>query len=234
MVLIIFVLIAASLWTMLPFLGVDMAATIVVAPGLLLRVQSMAGAAAGGHADMTVDVGDIHAIHLRGVGSMQRGGSNWYTHMTQGLDPPPAWCPTCRGWVPASLQVADLLGRRAGDRRGCATILSSIALALAVTGGLGGRDSFHSHRHHRRHSLCPGRDGSEGRLMFARYIGGSAAGGPSGWNGLPAWRWRIVTALVQSLAGGLGLVSGVASGLLLAGFALCIAQLGPLPFSRRQ
>ncbi len=247
MVLIIFVLIAASLWTMLPFLGALIwAATIVVATWpLLLRVQSMAGGRRWvATLTMTVVMLAIFIVPFTfAIGVLfdaaAEGVELVHTYMTQGLDPPPAWVSNLP-WVGPRI-AAKWQDLAAGGAEGLAAVAQPYfrsigAWALAVTGGLGGVVI---------HFIliviiaailyAQGETAAKGVLMFARRIGaerGEKVVRLAGMAVRGVALGVIVTALVQSLLAGLGLwVSGVPRpGLLLAAsFALCIAQLGPLP-----
>ncbi len=98
MVLIIFVLIAASLWTMLPFLGALICATTIVVATcpLLLRVQQMAGGRRWvATLVMTLVMLAIFIVPFSfAIGMLfdaaTQGVELAHTYLTQGLDPPPA------------------------------------------------------------------------------------------------------------------------------------------------
>jgi predicted PurR-regulated permease PerM len=247
MVLIIGLLITVSLWTMLPFLGpVVWAATLVVATWpLMLGVQRFAGGRRWvATLVMTALMVVIFIVPLGFAISvlfdaLAQGMELARTYLARGLDPPPAWVAKLP-WVGPRIAARWQELAAGGPAALAATVhpyvRSIAAWALSVTGGLGVfivrliliviiAAVLYSQ----------GELAAKGVLMFARRVGGERGERTAR---LAAMAVRgvalgvIVTAVVQSLFAGLGLwASGVPRpGLLVAGvFALCVAQIGPLP-----
>ncbi len=246
-VLIIAVLIAGSLWTVLPFLGSLLwAATIVVATWpLMLRVQRLTGGRrTAATALMTVVMLAIFIVPFglaAGVllDAAVEGIDLVKAVASRGVAPPPAWL-TDLPWIGAPLtakwQELSAAGPEAAVEALRPFVRSTASWALALTGGFGVVVV---------HFLLTiiiaailytnGETAARGMVLFARRIGkdrgehtirlaGQAVRGVA--------LGVIVTALVQSLIAGLGLwLAGVPRpGLLLAViFILSVAQLGPLP-----
>ena len=246
-ILIVGVLISASLWTLRPFLGeLIWAATIVVATWpLLLWVQRSAGGRRWvATLVMTVVMLVIFIVPFGlaiGVlfNSAAQGVELVRTYFNQGLDSPPAWVSNLP-WVGARIAAKWQELAAGGPEALTATvqpyIRSGAGWVLSITGALGGVVV--------RFILvviiaailyAQGEHAAQGVVMFARRIGqdrGERAVRLAGMAVRGVALGVIVTALVQSLLAGLGLwVSGIPRpGLLVAGvFALCVAQLGPLP-----
>jgi predicted PurR-regulated permease PerM len=246
-VLILAGLIAASLWTLRPFLSALIwATTIVVAtwPMLLGVERLMGGRRAPAVALMTVLIAAVFVVPfgmavavlldlvVEGV-ELTRGA------LENGLPRPPHWLVSLP-WVGPHLESEwnDFVAR---GPEGVAEALRPFARSAAgwtvtVTGGAGVVAI---------HFLLTvvlavilysqGETAAQGLVLFARRIGGDRG---ENTVRLAAQAARgvalgvVVTALVQSLIAGLGLwVSGVPrAGVLLAiTFVLCVAQLGPLP-----
>jgi predicted PurR-regulated permease PerM len=245
-VLIICVLIAASMWTMLPFLGALVwAATIVVATWpLMLRVQRLAGGRRWvATVIMTLVMLLIFIVPISlAIGTLfdatAQGVELVRTYFTQGLGEPPTWVsklPWVGSKVATKWHEIAAGGPEALTQIAQPYVRVAASWVLGVSGGLGMVTL---------HFLLiiiivailytNGEAAATGVLMFARRTGqergervvrlaGAAVRGVA--------LGVIVTAIVQSILAGLGLwLSGVPRpGLLLAlVFALCVAQLGPV------
>ncbi|HEX4986125.1 MAG TPA: AI-2E family transporter YdiK [Burkholderiales bacterium] len=246
-VLIIGILIAGSLWTLLPFLSALTWATMIVVATwpLLLRAQRATGNRRW--IATTIMTGVMLAIFVApfalAIGKLLTGASDGLdlaqTFLARGLPPPPEW-----------LERVPILGQRIADpwrelvaggpdaiTEAVQPYLHSIAAwILSATGSLGMlmlhfmltaviAAILYAH----------GEPAAEAVLMFARRVGG-ARGDKAVRLAAAAIRGValgvVVTAIVQSLFAGLGLwVAGVPRpGLLLAViFVLGVAQIGPLP-----
>ena len=246
-VLIIGVLLAGSLWTLLPFLGALIwAATIVVATWpLLLRIQRVAG----GRRSMATAMmtGVMLAIFIVpfwfAIGMLLdaavEGVELAKAFFAQGLAPPPEWIerlPWVGERVAAEWRELAAGGPEAVIETVRPYVGSAGAWVLSITGGFGMivvhfiltviiAAILYSN----------GERAAEGVLLLAHRIGreqGERAVRLAGQAVRGVALGVIVTALVQSLLAGLGLwVGGVPrAGLLLAVmFVLGVAQLGPLP-----
>ena len=246
-VLIIGVLLAGSLWTLLPFLGALIwAATIVVATWpLMLKVQRLVG----GRRLMATAVmtGVMLAIFIvpfwLAIGVLLDGAAEGVelakTFFAHGLPPPPEWIERLP-WIGERI-VTRWRELAAGGSDAIIEIVrpharSAATWAFSITGGLGVMvlhfvltiiiaAILYSH----------GEMAAKGVLAFAHRIGqgeGERAVRLAGQAVRGVALGVIVTALIQSLLAGLGLwVSGVPrAGLLLAiMFVLGVAQLGPIP-----
>jgi predicted PurR-regulated permease PerM len=247
MVLIILMLIAGSLWTLLPFVGTLLwAATIVVATWpLLLKVQGLVGGRRSiATAVMTLVMLCIFIVPFwLAIGALFhasiQGAELVQTLMAGGLKQPPTWL-TKIPWV--GQRIAEQWQQLAagGPEELAETVRPYVRTAatwiLSLTGGLGSAIV---------HSILTvimaailysqGENAAKGVLMFAHRIGGDRAEGVVRLAGQAIRGVAlgvIVTALVQSLLAGVGLwVSGVpyASVLVALIFVLGVAQLGPLP-----
>jgi predicted PurR-regulated permease PerM len=246
-VVIIGVLIAGSLWTLLPFLGALIwAATIVVAtwPLLLWIERAAGGRRSVATAVMTAVMLVIFIVPFTlAIGVLLDAASQGLelvrTLATQGLPPPPGWIAKVP-WVGRRI-AEEWQQLAAGGPEALAEtvrpyVRSAATWVLSMTGGLGiVIVHFILTVIIAAILYSQGESAANGVLMFARRIGrergeqviilaGQAVRGVA--------LGVIVTALVQSLLAGLGLwVSGVPhAGLLLAViFVLGVAQLGPLP-----
>ena len=246
-VLIIGVLIAGSLWTLLPFLSALIwATTIVVATWpLLLRVQRVAGDRRW--IATAVMLGVMLAIFVvpfwLAVGKLLAAAAQGVelvrAFLAQGLAPPPEWIerlPLVGDKVAAKWRELAAGGPEAITQTVRPYARSAATWVLSVTGGLG-RVVVHFILTVVIAGILysQGELAAEGVLMFARRIGrerGERAVRLAGQAIRGVALGVIVTALVQSLFAGLGLwVSGVPRpGILLAViFVLGIAQIGPLP-----
>jgi len=246
-VLIIGVLLAGSLWTLLPFLGALIwAATIVVATWpLMLRVQR----AAGGRRSIATAVmtGVMLAVFIVPfwlaigalLGAAVEGVELAKVFFAHGLPPPPEWIerlPWMGERVAARWRELAAGGPEAVIETVRPYAHSAATWVFSITGGLGMivvhfiltviiAAVLYSH----------GEMAAKGVLSFAHRIGqeeGERAVRLAAQAVRGVALGVIVTALVQSLLAGLGLwVSGVPrAGLLLAiMFVLGVAQLGPLP-----
>jgi predicted PurR-regulated permease PerM len=246
-ILIIAALIVGSAWTMLAFLGALLwASTLVISTWpLMLKVQRLTGGRRGiATALMTLLMGAIFVVPFTLAVSVlldaaMEGAELIRTLSSKGLPPPPDW-----------LHGIPLIGARASERwqelsaggaEGAMDALrpylrSTAGWAMSVTGG------FAMIVVHFLLTLIVvailytnGEAAARGILMFAWRIGRERAESSVR---LAAQAVRgvalgvIVTAFVQSVIAGLGLVlAGVPrAGLLIAiVFVLCVAQLGPLP-----
>jgi predicted PurR-regulated permease PerM len=245
-VLVIGLLIAGSLWTLLPFLGALIwAATIVVATWpLLLRIQHLAGDRRW--IATTIMTGVMVAIFVvpfwlaigKLIASAAGGVELVRGFVAQGLGPPPEWIerlPWVGGRVAAAWRELAAGGPDAVTQAVRPYARSAATWVLSITGGFG-RVILHFALTVIIAAILysQGELAAKGVLMFARRIGrerGERAIRLAGQAVRGVALGVIVTALVQSLLAGLGLwVSGVPrAGLLLAvTFVLCVAQLGPL------
>ena len=246
-VLIIGVLVAGSLWTLLPFLGaLTWGATIVVATWpLLLRIQRVAGGRRW--LATAVMTGVMLAIFIVPFGlaigmlldAAVEGVELVQAFFAQGLAAPPEWIERMP-WVGerVAAQWRELAG--GGPEAVIETARPhfrwAAAWVLSITGGFGMvvvhfiltviiAAILYSN----------GEMAARGVLLLAHRIGGEQgerAVRLAGQAVRGVALGVVVTALVQSLLAGLGLwVSGVPrAGLLLAVmFVLGVAQLGPLP-----
>jgi predicted PurR-regulated permease PerM len=247
LVLIILMLIAGSLWTLLPFIGTLLwAATIVVATWpLLLSVQRLAGGRRSiATAVMTVVMLCIFIVPFwLAIGALfhatVQGAELVKTFMAGGLEQPPAWL-TKIPWVGQRIAEEWQQLTAGGTEDLAETVRPYVRTAatwiLSLTGGLGFAIV---------HSILTvimaailysqGEAAAKGVMMFAHRIGKERGEGVVRLAGQAVRGVAlgvIVTALVQSLLAGVGLwVSGVphASILLALVFVLGVAQLGPLP-----
>jgi predicted PurR-regulated permease PerM len=246
-VLIIGVLLAGSLWTLLPFLGALIwAATIVVATWpLMLRIQNLVGGRR--LLATTVMTGVMLAIFIvpfwLAIGVLLdaavEGVELAKAFAAHGLAPPPEWIERLP-WVGERISARWREVAAGGPEAVIETVRpyahSAAVWAFSITGGLGMMvvhfiltviiaAILYSH----------GEVAAKGVLSFAHRIGreeGERAVRLAAQAVRGVALGVIVTALVQSLLAGLGLwVSGVPrAGLLLAiMFVLGVAQLGPLP-----
>ena len=246
-VLIIGVLVAGSLWTLLPFLGALIwGATIVVATWpLMLRIQR----GVGGRRSLAtaVMIGVMLAIFIVPFGlaigmfldAAVEGVELVRAFFAHGLAPPPDWIkrvPWVGERVAAQWRELAAGGPEAVIETVRPYLRPAAAWVLSITGGVGVvvvhfiltviiAAILYSN----------GELAAKGVLLFAHRIGreqGERAVRLAGQAVRGVALGVIVTALVQSLLAGLGLwVSGVPrAGLLLAVmFVLGVAQLGPLP-----
>jgi predicted PurR-regulated permease PerM len=246
-VLVIAILIAGSLWTLVPFIGaVIWAATIVVASWpLLLAVQRVAGGRRSvATAIMTVIVLLVVIVPFWVAVSALLDGSKQAieilrSYLASGLGPAPGWLAN----IPFVGERAVSEWRElaaAGPDAFAETIRpyarSAAAWMVVVTGGIGGLIV---------HFLltvilvgvlyAQGETAAQGLIAFARRLGRERAAQAvilAGQSVRSVALGVVVTALLQSALAGLGLwLCGVPHpGLLTAAiFVLCIAQLGPFP-----
>lgn len=246
-ILVIAVLIAGSLWTLLPFFGAVLwATTIVVATWpLLLRAEAWFGGRRSlATALMIVVMLAIFVLPLAmATGTLfealQEGTEHVKRVLTHGAKPPPDWVAKVP-WVGPRLDEfwhelaaggPDALADKLRPH-----VSSAASWALTVTGGVGIVVL---------HFLltvviagilyAQGEAAAGGTIQFARRIGGDRgerAVRLAGQAVRGVALGVVVTALVQSAIAGIGLwLAGVPRpGLLLAAiFVLCVAQLGPLP-----
>jgi predicted PurR-regulated permease PerM len=246
-ILIIAVLIAGSLWTLLPFLAaIIWAATIVIATWpLLLRAERWAGGR------RSVATGLLTLVMLAifivpfglAIGALIDAASEGIDLVrklaTQGLPPLPSWVAGVP-WVGSKL-AAKWQELAAGGPEAITSALrpyvgSTANWVLSVTGGLGAVTV---------HFLLTvavsailysnGETTAKGILMFAQRIGGERAEKTIRLAGQAVRGVAlgvVVTALVESVVAGLGLwIAGVPRpGLLVAlVFVFAVAQLGPMP-----
>ena len=247
LVLIIGLLIAGSLWTLLPFLGalIWAAALVVATWPLLLWVQRLAGgrrSIATTVMTLIISIAFIVPFWVA-VSALLDGSANAIeivrSYLAEGLGPPPTW-----------LAGIPLVGERiaaqwhelaAGGPAELAETIrpyarSAAAWMVAITGGVGELVL---------HFLLTvilaavlyarGEVAAQGLVAFARRLGqerGARTIILAGQSVRSVALGVVVTALAQSALAGLGLwVCGVPHpGLLTAAvFVLCIAQLGPFP-----
>ena len=245
--LIIALLIAGSLWTLLPFLGALLwATTIVIATWpLLLRLQRYLGNHRGlATAVMTVIMLAVFILPFAfAVGALidglQEGAKLVKSLLNDGVQPPPSWVAKIPWFGPRLDDRWRELA--AGGPAAVSSLLrpyvtTAAAWALVASGGIGMMIV---------HSLLTvvlaailfvrGESAAAGVIAFARRLDGDRAERTVRLAGRAVRGVAlgvIVTALVQSILAGIGLsLAGLPRpGLLLAAtFILCVAQLGPLP-----
>lgn len=246
-VLVIGILLAGSMWTLLPFLGgMVWATTIAVATWpALLRLQRLTG----GQRWPAVLIMSLLVLLVLilpfalAIGALldaaHRSPAVLQDFLAQGLGPPPAWVtgipvigePLVERWQQVS----------AGGPEALAAVVqpyarSAAAWAIAATGGLGSTVVLIVLTVVLLAILyAQGETAAHGVLAFADRLGGQAGEGTVRLAGQAIRSVAlgvIVTALIQALLAGFGLwFSGVPHpGLLMAvAFMLGIAQLGPLP-----
>ncbi len=246
-ILLIAVLIAGSLWTLLPFLGALLwAATIVIATWpLMLHIERLAGGKRSlATAAMTIVMLAIFIVPFGLAAGVLLdavvGGVDLLRELaSEGLGPPPEWV-SGLPWVGTRL-AARWQEFAAGGPEAVAETLrpyvrSTASWALAVSGGFGAIVL---------HFLLTvvvaailysnGEAAAKGMLAFAHRIGGERGERTMRLAGQAVRGVAlgvVITALAQSLIAGIGLwLAGVPRpGLLLAViFVLSVAQLGPLP-----
>lgn len=246
-VLIIGTLLAASLWTMLPFLGSLVWATAIVVatwPLLLWVQRGLGGRRSLATAVMTVFMLVIFiAPFWVAIGSLldasMQGIDLAREYVTQGLPPPPAWLtglPLGGARIASRWQQLAAAGPEALTEALRPYARSVAAWMFDVTGGLGGvllqlvLTVIISSILYARGELA-----AQGVLAFGRRVGaerGERVIRLAGQSVRGVALGVVVTALLQSALAGLGLwVCGIPRpGLLTAAvFVLCIAQIGPLP-----
>ena len=246
-ILIICVLIAGSLWTLLPFLGaIIWAGTIVIATWpLMLRVQSLTGGRRGAAtALMTIVMLAIFIVPFwLAVGVLLNAAVEGIELVkaatVRGVAPPPDWVaglPLVGTRLAAKWQELSAGGPEAAVETLRPLVRATASEALALTGGFGMIVV---------HFLLTiiiaailytsGEAAAGGVVRFARRIGqdrGEHTVRLAGQAVRGVALGVIITALVQSIVAGIGLwLAGVPRpGLLLAIiFVLAVAQLGPLP-----
>lgn len=246
-VLVIGILIAGSVWTLVPFIGSLIWATALVVatwPLLLWVQRHVGGSRAAATAVMTalITVAFIVPFWLV-IGAILDASANAIaivrSYMTQGLGPPPEWLGNIPGIGARVVAKWNELAGAGPDALGEALrpyMRTAAASMVEITGGVGGLIV---------HFLLTvilvavlyttGETAARGVVAFARRLGqerGVAAVILAGQSVRSVALGVVVTALVQSTLAGLGLwVCGVPHpGLLTALiFVLCIAQLGPSP-----
>ena len=240
-------LLVASFWTMLPFLGSLVWATAIVVATwpLLLYVERMLGGRRSlATAVMTVfmlvifvapfwlAVASLMEASLEGIDLAR-------AYLTHGLPPPPSWLtdiPVLGARVTGKWQALAAAGPEALTELLRPYARSAAAWMLTATGGFGGV---------LLHFLVTviiagilyarGELAAKGLLAFGRRVGGERGESMvrlAGQSVRGVALGVVVTALVQTSLAGLGLwVSGTPRPALLtaAVFVLCIAQIGPLP-----
>lgn len=246
-VLIILVLIAGSLWTLLPFIGTLLWATMIVVATwpLLLRVQRRVGGRRMiATAVMTfvmlcifivpfwLAIGALFDAAVQGVELTQK-------YVAGGVENPPAWLAKIP-WLGPRLvekwQEMAAVGTEDLAKHIKPFVLSAASWILSFTGGLG---------FVLLHSIitviisailyAQGENAAKGVMMFAHRLAGDRGESVvvlAGQAIRGVALGVIVTALVQSLLAGVGLwICGVphASILVALIFILGVAQLGPLP-----
>ena len=246
-ILIISVLIAGSLWTLMPFLGaIIWAGTIVIATWpLMLRVQSLTGGRRGAAtALMTIVMLLIFIVPFwLAVGVLLNAAVEGFELLraatVHGVRPPPEWVaglPVVGTRLATRWQELSAGGPEAAVEALGPPVRSIASQALALTGGFGMVVV---------HFLLTilvaailytnGETAAQGVVRFARRIGGDRGEHTVRLAGQAVRGVAlgvIITALVQSIIAGIGLwLAGVPRpGLLLAiVFVLAVAQLGPLP-----
>jgi predicted PurR-regulated permease PerM len=245
-ILILSGLIAASLWTLSPFLSALIwATTIVVATWPLLKhVQVwMGGSRALAVILMTVVISAVFVVPFGMAVAVLldlgvQGVEIVRTVLDKGLPPLPHWLVSIP-WLGDAI-ATEYQDLAAHGPEGVAEVLrpyarSAASWTVAVTGGVG-VVAVHFLLTVLLSAIlyAQGETAAEGVIAFARRIGGDRAEqtvrlAASAARGVALG--VVVTALVQSLITGLALwVSGVPrAGVLLAiTFVLCVAQLGPL------
>lgn len=246
LVLLVFVLISASLWTLLPFLGALIwAATMVAATWpLMLAVQrGFGGRRWAATLVMTIVMLVVFVVpFVLAMGMLidaaTQGATLVRTYFTEGVGPPPDWI-SSMPWFGAKIAAKWSALAAGGPEALTATVQPYVrgaaAWAFATTGGIG-MLAVHFILILILSAVlyAQGESAAGGVLAFARRIGGDRGERAVILAGMAVRGVAlgvIVTALVQSLLAGLGLwISGVPrAGLLTAAvFALCVAQLGPL------
>jgi predicted PurR-regulated permease PerM len=246
-ILIIAVLIAGSLWTLLPFLGALIwATTIVIATWpLLLRAERWAGGRRSvAVALLTIIMLAIFVVPFGlAIGTLVEAASEglalFKNLVAHGLSPPPSWLdgvPVVGGKLAAKWQELSAGGPEALAAALRPYVGSAANWVLSITGGLGGTAV---------HFLLTvviaailyanGETAAKGVLAFAHRIGGEQGErimvlASQSVRGVALG--VIVTALVESIIAALGLWLGDVphTGLLVALiFIFAVAQLGPLP-----
>ena len=240
-------LLVASLWTMMAFIGPLVWATaIVVATWPLLEwVQRHVGnSRALATTVMTLVMLVIFVVPFwAALGAMLDASVDGVevvrSYLKNGLGPPPDWLakvPVC-GRAP-DLRMAGPVRRRAGAVRRNDSTVREIRGRLAPGDHRRLRRparALSAHGDHRGHSLCTGETAASGVRAFASRLAGErgdAAVILAGQSVQSVALGVVVTALVQTTLVGLGFfVAGIPHpGLLTAiVFVLCIAQLGPFP-----
>jgi predicted PurR-regulated permease PerM len=246
-ILIIAVLIAGSLWTLLPFLGALIwAATIVIATWpLLIKAQNWAGGRRSvATALLTIVMLAIFIVPTGLAISVLIEGASEGLELVRnlaanGLSPPPEWLakiPVVGAKLTARWQELAAGGPEAVSSFLRPYVGSAANWVLATTGGLGGTAL---------HFLLTviiaailysnGESAAKGVLAFAHRIGGERG---ERTMHLASHAVRgvalgvIVTAIVESLIAAVGLwLTGVPRAALFVAliFVLAIAQLGPIP-----
>lgn len=242
---IITLLIGASLWTLLPFLGALLwATTVVIATWpLLLRLQSLFGGrrsiATAVMAIVMLAVFVLPFAFAAGtlLDGLEHGVKLVRTLMHEGVQPPPDW-----------VEKLPLVGKKleerwselaAGGPDAVTTLLrpyvaAAAAWALSATGGVG-LMVLHFLLTVLVASVlyAQGETVARGVIMFARRLGGDRGERTVRLAGQAVRGVAlgiVITALVQSVIAGLGLwIAGIPRPALLlaATFILCVAQLGP-------
>jgi predicted PurR-regulated permease PerM len=246
MVLVIGVLLAASLWTMAPFIGSLVWATAIVVatwPLLLWVQRKVGGSRALATTIMTLFMLVIFVVPFwMAIGALldasAQGADLMRSYLKDGLGPPPSWVsgiPFAGDRLATEWQALSAAGPEAFAAKVQPYARSVAAWLVAVTGGLGGVFL---------HFLltvilsavlyAQGEVAASGVIAFARRLTGDAGESAvvlAGQSVQSVALGVVVTALVQSALVGLGLwLCGVPHpGLLTAiAFVLCIAQLGPI------
>lgn len=246
-VLIIGILIAGSLWTMLPFLGALIWATAIVVATwpLLLWVQRRTGGRRSlATAVMTLIVSVVFIVPLwvavvTLLDASVHGVEIVRSYLARGLGPPPSWLarfPGVGGRISAEWRELAAAGPEAFAETIRPYVRTVAARMIEITGSIAGLVV---------HFLvtvilvgvlyAKGEVAVQGVVSFARRIGQERGADTvilAGQSIRSVALGVVVTALVQTTLAGLGLwVSGVPHpGLLTAAiFILCIAQLGPVP-----
>jgi predicted PurR-regulated permease PerM len=245
-ILIIAILIIGSVWTLLAFVGALLwASTLVISTWpLMLKVQRLTGRSRGMTAAlMTLLMGAIFVVPVTLAASVLldaaiEGADLVKTVMVQGVPPPPGWLhdiPLIGARASARWQELTAGGAEAAMEALRPYVRSTAGWAMTITGG------FAMIVVHFVLTVI---------VVAILYVSGEAAA-----RGILVFAWRIgreraersvrlaaqavrsvalgviVTAFVQSVVAGIGLVlTGVPrAGLLVAFvFVLCVAQLGPL------
>jgi predicted PurR-regulated permease PerM len=246
-VLIIGLLLAASLWTMAPFLGALVwAAAIVIAtwPLLLWVQRHVGGRRSIATAVMTLVMLVIFIVpYWAAVGVLLDASAEGLevakAYLANGLGPPPAWIagiPWVGGRIAGKWQELAAGGPEALAEAIRPHARAIAAWILAITGGFGGVFlQFLLTVIIAAVLYAQGEVAAKGVLAFARRIGaerGEQTVRLAGQAVQGVAMGVVVTAIVQTALVGLGLwVAGVPyPGLLTAiVFVLCIAQLGPFP-----
>jgi predicted PurR-regulated permease PerM len=246
LVIIIGLLLAGSLWTLLPFMGALAWATMIVVatwPLLLLVQRKTGGRRSVAVLIMTLValaafIGPLIATVTTLIGAADRSPAVLRDFVETGLGPPPAWVadvPVAGERIAARWQELAAGGKEALVEALRPYAKAAATAALAFTGSLGGV---------LLHVLltlviaailyAKGEVAARGVLAFAYRIGGERGEGTVRLAGQAVRSVAlgvIVTALVQSALAGLGLwICGVPHpGVLTAiAFVLGVAQLGPL------